>query len=514
MALNPVEQRLVELHGLWQDFLANAERRLLLWQVADNARRVVHGFFEAQRHDAPPEAAYVGTDTFIVFDAPFENSIQYARALKAALIGEYEASRGSLAAEGMTPDWPFHADQVPDSAGGWIQGLNALADHHPELGHLVAVLMPATVADEPARQAWQAWLWRALRAGPAQRVRLVVLDSPNTPALGSLAADARVHVQAVPVDAWDLARDTFAREAAPGAAGVFRALLAGLFGLVDKGSADQVAAKAGDALALARRQGWADQEVVVRMLTAGAMLKDQRFDEAVSHYRHARTAAEQVAAGGHPAGRQLVLQTWFGEAGAELAAGRLVQAGQCYAQAEWVAKDLGHPVLWIETLRMQVHCHARHGEPGIAMACGLQGLQVGARLKPSSRPMTSLPLLALDLLQLVGAEQAGRMQAVRHRLEQDLAQLQLDTEQRAAVLEDHADAAPALQALEQQQAGRAQDLVQHAVLEVEALAAPATGRADDERLATVYAQARALLGPGWPLGRATGLVNEAGAPAP
>lgn len=513
MALNPVEQRLVELQGLWQDFLADAGRRLLLWQVPDNARRVVHGFFEAQRHDATDAAAYVGTDTFIVFDAPFENSIRYAGALKAALAGEYQASRDALAAQGIAPDWPFRANQMPDSASGWVRGLNALAEHHPELGHLVAVLLPATVTDEPARQAW---LQRALQAGPGPRVRLVVVDSPDAPALAGLAADARVHVQAIPMDAWDLARDTFAQEPAPGAAGVFRGLLAGLFGLVDKGSADQVMAKANDALAFARRQGWSDQEVVVRMLAAGAMLKAQRFDAAVGHYRHARAAAEQVAAGDHPAGRQLVLQTWFGEAGAQLAAGRLTEAGQCYAQAEPVAQDLGHPVLWIETLRMRAHCHARCGEPDNALACGQRGLQVGARMKPASRPMTTLPLLALDLLLLAGTEPAARMQAVRHRLEQDLARLQRDTEQRAAALEDQG---PALQALDQQQAGRAQDLVREAVREVEALAAPATGRADDGRFAAVYAHARAVLGPGWPLGRVIDLeadagLDEAGAPAP
>ena len=88
MAINPVQRRLAELLQHWQAFVDQPDKRLLLWQVPDNARRVVHGFFEAQRHDAPPDATdaatYVGTDTFIVFDAPFENSIRYARALKAA----------------------------------------------------------------------------------------------------------------------------------------------------------------------------------------------------------------------------------------------------------------------------------------------------------------------------------------------------------------------------------------------------------------------------------------------
>jgi hypothetical protein len=69
MALNPVEQRQVELREWWQDFLETPQRRLLLWQVPDNARRLVHSFFEAQRHDAPPQTACITADTFIVFDA-------------------------------------------------------------------------------------------------------------------------------------------------------------------------------------------------------------------------------------------------------------------------------------------------------------------------------------------------------------------------------------------------------------------------------------------------------------
>lgn len=522
MALNPVEQRLVELQGLWQDFLADAGRRLLLWQVPDNARRLLHAFFEAQRHDLPGGAPYVGTDTFIVFDSSFENSMQYARALKAELAGQYAASGDAFKPLGIEPDWGFSPAQVPDSAAAWVQALNALAAHHPALGHLVAVLMPATVADEPARLAW---LQRALQAGPSPRVRLVVLDSLETPVLASLAGDeqvhAQVHAQVVRMDAWDLARDTFAQSPAVGAAGVFRTLLAGLFGLVDKGTANQVMAKATDALAFARRQGWQDQEVVVRMLAAGAMLKERRFDEAVVHHRHARTMAEQLVSAGHPVGRQLVLQTWFGEASAHLAADDLPRAAGCYAQAEPVARELAHPILWIEALRMQLHCLARSGEPDAALACGLRALQVGEQhLKPPARPMTTLPWVATELLQLADAHRAGRLQAIRQRLEQDVAQLRRDTEQRAAALEQAGDAAQArssLLALEAAQVERAGALTRQARQEADALASPTQGPLKGlihrqshpaqpqapgrDTFATVYAQARALLGPDWPLGR-------------
>jgi hypothetical protein len=548
MALNPVEQRLVELQERWQGFVARPDDRLLLWQVPDNARRLLHAFFEVQRHDLPGGVPYVGTDTFIVFDEPFENSIQYARALKAGLAGRYAASGESFEPLGVAPDWPFSPALVPDSAAAWVQALNALAEHHPQLQHLVAVLMPATVMDEPARLAW---LQRALQAGPSPRVRLVVLDSLETPALAGLAGSPQVHAQPVPMDAWDVARDTFAQNPGVGAAGVFRTLLAGLFGLVDKGSADQVMAKANDALAFARRHGWLDQEVVVRMLAAGAMLKERRFDEAVVHHRHARSAAEQVAGIGHPAGRQLVLQTWFGEASAHLAAGDLAQAAGCYAQAEPVARDLAHPIPWIEALRMQSHCLARSGEPEAAMACGLRALQVGEQLEPPTRPMTTLPLLANELLQLADARRAGRLQTLRQRLEQELAKLRSETEQRAAALEQSGDA-PALQALEEAQGRQAEALVRQAAQVADALAmqahaepAPAAGRLGGrtlgaatqgpatpslggatqgpirglihgllhkahlqpepghDRFAAVYARARTLLGPEWPLGAAT-----------
>jgi hypothetical protein len=543
MALNPVEQRLVELQERWLGFVARPDDRLLLWQVPDNARRLLHAFFEVQRHDLPGGAPYVGTDTFIVFDEPFENSIQYARALKAGLAGRYAASGDSFQPLGVEPDWPFSPAQVPDTAAAWVQALNALAEHHPQLQHLVAVLMPATVADEPARLAW---LQRALQAGPSPRVRLVVPDSLETPALAGLAGSPQVHAQPVPMDAWDVARDTFAQNPGVGAAGVFRTLLAGLFGLVDKGSADQVMAKANDALAFARRQGWLDQEVVVRMLAAGAMLKERRFDEAVVHHRHARSAAEQVAGIGHPAGRQLVLQTWFGEASAHLAAGDLPQAAGCYAQAEPVARELAHPILWIEALRMQSHCLARSGQPEAAMACGLRALQVGEQLEPPARPMTTLPLLANDLLQLADAGRAGRLHTLRQRLEQALAKLRSDTEQRAAALEQGggaASAAPALQALEEAQARQGEELVRQAAQVADALAmqahaepapapqrlggrtlglihnllhggdpqAPAQARQEPahDAFTAVYARARTLLGPDWPLRTAAAGLDEA-----
>ena len=126
----------------------------------------------------------------------------------------------------------------------------------------------------------------------------------------------------------------------------------GLVTLVEKGTADQVIAKSADALAFARRQKWADQEVVVKMLVGGALLKEQRFEEAIKNYHDARQAATQATAAGHPAGKQLILQTWFGEAGAHFAADRAAQAADCYDEAAVIAQGIPNLILAIEAFRM------------------------------------------------------------------------------------------------------------------------------------------------------------------
>jgi len=75
MALNPVEHRLAYICGDWLAFRDDPRWRLLVWQVPDNARRIVAAFFESQKH----ETDYTSGDLFILFDQPFLHAIQYSR---------------------------------------------------------------------------------------------------------------------------------------------------------------------------------------------------------------------------------------------------------------------------------------------------------------------------------------------------------------------------------------------------------------------------------------------------
>ena len=261
------------------------------------------------------------------------------------------------------------------------------------------------------------WLARTLDAGVPERLRLLALDSLEAPRLADMqpANPVLLRRETLALDATAVATETFAQERTVGPAGVFRNMLMALVALVEKGSADQVQLKAADALAFAEGQGWKDQQAVVTMLVAGALLKEQRHDDAVAAYQGARATAAAAEQEGHPAGSAMVLQTWFGEAGVELAAGRVPEAAAAYDNAAVVAQAARNMILAIEAFRMAAFCHARLGERDVALERGDQALAVGERLKPEVRGMTTLPLAATDLLRVLDEDKAKEIDEIQAR---------------------------------------------------------------------------------------------------
>ncbi len=489
MALNPVERRLLDLCSHWDAFRADTAKRLLVWQVPDNAVRLLQCFFEVQKH----ETDYTTGDLFVVFDTPFENSIQYSRVLKEALAGQYDASREDLKQQGITPDWQFTPEQYPDSAAGFVQTLCSFgSQHHETIGHLVAVLMPSSIANDDA---FASWLLRTLPAGVPERLRLAVTDSIETPRLSQLvgSGNALIYVDTPKIDALTTAQETFSQEGAVGPAAVFRNFLMGLMTLVEKGSAEQVKVKAADALAFARKQQWPDQEVVVTMLVAGALLKEKQFDDAIKAYQGARQAAMLATDSGHPAGQELVLQSWFGEAGAHLADGNDAQAAECYDQAAVVAQPIPNLILAIEAFRMGAFCHARLKNREAAIDRGSIALTLGEQLKPDARAMTTLPIAAIDLLRIEEPERVKLMEDIKHRQDSNIDQSREAAEQRAAEVEQVNDPQQ-LQDIEQNHATETAQAEQVAAEELDAVAA-----AGGEQFRQIFTRARKLLGAQWPL---------------
>lgn len=489
MALNPVERRLAYLCGEWIAFRENQGARLLLWQVQDDCLRLLQAFFESQKHDTP----YRSGDLFIVFDAPFEHSIQYSRALKQALVGQYEASRDDLAKQGEATDWLPGPASAPHSPEGFVAALCSFgSSYHRSVGTLVAVLLPQAVADEAA---FVAWLERVLDRRLPGRMRLLLADSLEQPQHQTLAErdDPRIVVAQPQVNALNMAQETFAQEATTGPAGVFRNHLVGLAALLEKGSADQVKAKALDALAFARARKWSDQEVVLRLMVAGALLKEARCGEAIQVYEAARLAADKTVADGHPAGHKLVLQTWFGQAGAHLSDGDDARAAACYDEATAVAQKDRNPILAIEAQRMAGFCRSRQGDVDAALVCYGRSLAMGAPLRSEVRGMTTLPLAAVDMLRAVDPERAASIEAVKLRLDQRLEQDRRTAGERIGAAGAAISEASA-QAIERQldeSLARSRAAAENEIGQVVAQGS--------DTFAACFANARRLLGSDWPL---------------
>jgi hypothetical protein len=482
---NPVEQKLLYLCELWTQFANDPGKRMLVWQAQENAVRIVHCFFEVQKH----QTDYTTGDMFLVFDAPFEHSLQYSQVLKLALREQYKASQEDLKKEGLEDDWSFPPEASADTAGGVLEMLRSFGSkYHRSIGRLVAVFAPTSISDE---KRFCNWLLQALAQPLPERLRLVTLDSLENPRLQELFARnlPEVMLQQPAIDAMVVAQETFAQEKTTGPAGVFRNLMMGVVTLIEKGKADAVIAKAKDAVNFARKQQWLDQEVVLRIMVAGALLKESRHPEAIKVYHGARETAEAARAADHPAGAKLVLQTWFGEAGAHLAANDASQAAACYDSAAAVALESNDVVLAIEAYRMGGFCLVKSGAAEAACGRFNASLDLGQRLKPEARGMTTLPIAAMDLLRVLDPERVIAMQEVRRRLDLDVQQANEFLEQSAQSARPGGSAA-----LEQAYDDRLQRAQQSADAEMDALVAAAA-----EPFADAFQWARNLLGEGWPL---------------
>src|SRR5262249_8492023 len=142
---------------------------------------------------------------------------------------------------------------------------------------------------------------------------------------------------------------------------------------------------------------------------------------------------------GHPAGAAMVLQTWFGEAGVELAAGRVGEAAAAYDNAAVGAQEARNLVLAVEAVRMSAFCQARLGCVGTAIERGAQTLNTGQRLRREVRGMTTLPLAASDLLRVVDEHSSAAVDAIRTRGVEHAARLNDAFEQHAVLLERSVD---------------------------------------------------------------------------
>jgi tetratricopeptide (TPR) repeat protein len=431
---NPVEKRIALMRDLWWQATEDEQVRIVIWRVPDNAERMVLAFYEAQRHEGDWQTA----DLFIKFDAPFETSFTYSRMLCDALVETYVASDDSFKQQGIAMNWPFARVPRPDSAAGFMGLLGHFARHHEaHFRHAVAALLPATVTS-PA--ALQAWVQAAVKVGVPSGVRLALQETTSRPQWDWLLKEhpALVRVVQPPVDMFDIARETAAQSPSSGPAVAYRQLLTDVLALVEKGTPAQVSARGDKALKIAERESWHDQQVVVHMAVAGAHLKAQDSPAAIKRYRQARSCAEEAKREGSPTaiavGSNLVMQTWFGEAGAWFVAKQLRQAAQAYRSGAEEAQRLPNQIFALEGFRMAAYCYARHGDIEDARAHGALAVREGQGMKPQERAPSTLGVALNDLLRLQDADRVAEMEKLAATYQADIARAHTSAEKKGAAL--------------------------------------------------------------------------------
>lgn len=434
MSKSPVEKRLEQLRDLWLEASESPALRLAVWRVPDNARRMLSAFFEAQQHSGE----WNTPDAFLRLDAAFETSWDYSRALKRTLTTGFEENRDALKNQGIEPDWPAASQDQPDTAAGFMALLSSFAEHYRDhWRHVVVVLEPERVTSP---EAFEDWLDAALAAPvlrePRARVRIAITDTNEHPGWQALADRHKNAAQVIgaPVDMFDIARATAAQSGGSGPQVAHRLALTDVMTSLEKGSAAQTSQRADKAMKRCEAEQWHDQQVVLHMAVAGAHLKEKQHGDAIKRYRLARECAARAEAAGHPAGGTLVLQTWFGEAGAWLAAGQNGQAAQAYKQATEVARRIPNVMFIIEGLRMAAYCFAKDGQRQAALDHGLHAIGEAKPLSSEDRAATTFPLLLQDLLRLQDPSRAEKIERAGARYQESVAATHRDMEAKASRL--------------------------------------------------------------------------------
>ncbi|WP_034947193.1 hypothetical protein [Erwinia oleae] len=425
-AKNPTEKVMSELELSWLDASEEAaDSRLFIWRVPAGGESLLDGFLALQQH---PEGRTL-PDLFLGLTTPFETGYGYSEALGREFVEHYEA----------TPDvagWPAESYLPCYSPGQLSRLLQCFAEQFTDdLRYLVLVLKPSAVSDEHALMRWlNGWL---TQGEPAPR--LLLIDTLEQPVWQPLyeAHTRQVRLIVDDIDGMKVMHQTAQQQTDPNPDRLlFRRYLADAMLLLEKGSAGQVAARGGLALAIARQRGWPDQQAMMHNLIAGGWLKGNDHAQAVEHYRQAQNISGDIT---EPAVKgQLRTQSTFGEAGAWFAKKDYIQAAKAYRQAAREAQTIPHAVFEIEGWRMSGFSLWLAGHRPKAMEEYARAIQAAESVPPSERGQTTLPLVFQDLLRAYDKRRTEALEACAARWQKDRQRLIAEAEARLPVRPDSA----------------------------------------------------------------------------
>ena len=398
---NPIERRLMLAHADWLAFARDASARLMVWQTKSADAPLVRLYFQAQEEMSC---------AVIVLRSACEDSAHYPYALAQELIGFYESRRAASTAQGLRADWQPPANNARDGALYLLQVIDSLLRHHPDLfPGMVLVLEPQPTGRRNSdaafeRAASDVLAATALAPELSARLRFVVPRDADSP-LPSLSArsldgvrvvEGRYSMQAVP-------RELLAQSGERGPSAELRRLFVELGGTVGEGDPAKTMALHAKALAIAEREQWFDQCVVLHLIAGSAWLKQRHRDNALEAYRSAAECGRQALSAGHGAGHKLVANAQFGEASVYLVGSEFPQAACCYESAAIEMDAARDAIMTVEAWRMCADCWDKAGERELALEAGFKALDAGLGVDASMRRTGSVPLVVEWMAKRVGA---------------------------------------------------------------------------------------------------------------
>lgn len=395
---NPVERRLMDAHTDWLSFAGDRDARLMIWLTNEADAQLTELYFQAQQ---TVSCAVLRLRTC------FDGEARYGDALTDEIVRFYESRREASNAQGLRADWEMpprlQAGPIP-----YLLGVaNSLIRHHPDVfPALVLVLEPVQCTDVAAFSGWLGELLTMLESAPqlGEKLRFVVLGDDGGPWAPLIATHPRTarrveghySMKSVP-------RELIAGSGERGASGEFRRLFIELGETVGSGDAATLERLRTAALAIAERENWFDQCVVVHLIAGAAYLKWREHPRSIEAYQCATRSGERAVAAGHPAGYKLVANGLFGEASAHLTQKAFAPAAYCYecaAASTAAAKDA---LMTVEAWRMSAVCWEKAGEREHALEAGFSALDAGLALEESMRSSSTLPLVVKWMASHVGA---------------------------------------------------------------------------------------------------------------
>jgi hypothetical protein len=390
----PIVERLDQIAGQWAEFAEKPDTRVLCWLLQPDEHAMIDAFVAIEDDDRAAQTQ----DLFIPLHAPFAPA-RYGAALLAEFTDKAAALHAGLD-DPTTKPWlpPPVAPSAPDPLP-FLQACQSFIDHYQLPGLLALVLNPSEIADVPAFRAWLDLVTRtALPKLP--KLRLVVRDDKQAPALAELVKAQPERVVAIPADLdMPAARLELSESAGnldkPG--GQYRhqfVQMSNALGKQDLAAADQHAKAA---LEITTAQGWHALAIPIQLAMGASLAATGKNEEANRRYLQAETSDAEGEKAGDPVCGKLRVQARLCRGSLLIHAGAWQLAAALYAETIALAMATKDPGMIIDCHRLASFCQEQAKQYQPAWQHGVDGLAYARTVDKAALAHTQLAYLGEGL---------------------------------------------------------------------------------------------------------------------